>query len=70
MGIARFFTSKVETIDSLNLDRAERFFQEHLKGTVDDYQALAIAQAMKEMVDFIGGPGTGKPRFMMCSFCC
>ena len=56
-----FFTSNVETIDSLNLDRAERFFHEHLKGTVDDYQALAIAQAMiKKWLILSGGPGTGK----------
>ena len=66
LGIARFFTSKVETIDSLNLDRAERFFQEHLKGTVDDYQALAIAQAMiKKWLILSGGPGTGKTRTLV-----
>ena len=60
------FTSKVETIDSLNLDRAERFFQEHLKGTVDDYQALAIAQAMiKKWLILSGGPGTGKTRTLV-----
>ena len=64
--IARFFTSKVETIDSLNLDRAERFFQEHLKDTVDDYQALAIAQAMiKKWLILSGGPGTGKTRTLV-----
>ena len=65
-GIARFFTSQVEVLDSLDLDKAERFFNDHLKGTVDEYQALAIAQAMiKKWSILSGGPGTGKTRTLV-----
>ena len=53
VGDCPIFTSKVETIDSLNLDRAERFFQEHLKDTVDDYQLCYRSGDEKEMVNFI-----------------
>ena len=66
LGIAGFFAAKMEEDNSLDLDKAIHFFEENLKDKVDEYQALAIGQAvMKPWSILCGGPGTGKTRTLV-----
>jgi len=66
LGIAGFFAAKTEEDNSLDLDKAIHFFEENLKDNVDEYQALAIGQAvMKPWSILCGGPGTGKTRTLV-----
>ena len=66
LSIARFFVSKMESEDSMDLEQAICFFEDKLRGEVDEFQALALAQAMMKKWSIVsGGPGTGKTRTLV-----